>query len=127
MELIETLKADPRVDHTSLMKKVKAIQGKDSLDEAEDLKAETRSAHELLKLEDVSCLEFSETPDIKITLENGNQIGVEVRRIRPKPEDISDEKRLLEDFTLYGKPRSNPHRSLVFRGHFLISAYHIYM
>lgn len=116
--MFEKLKDDPRIDKESLDNKIMKIESFEKKiaindkniekyrENINDLKSELKCAEILLK-EDISYLRFSETPDIIIKLNKNIQYGVEVTRIRTRPEDNDDDKRLEKKFTRYAIPRTD--------------------
>lgn len=110
---------DSRIDKKSLDIKLKKIgQFKTKIEKnkkkeeeynesIKDIKSELMCGEILLKIEDMSDLKFSETPDIIISLNMNTHYGFEVKRIRTKPEDLEDDKRIQANFGLYGKPRTD--------------------
>lgn len=99
MNIIDILKSDNRVVQKSLNSKIKVIdqlRSKSLKEDAEDIEAELRAAIKLLRISIIK-LEFSESPDIKISTKQNEIWGIEVKRIRLKNEDIRDENKFLEN------------------------------
>ncbi|MBD3375768.1 hypothetical protein GF406_12090 [candidate division KSB1 bacterium] len=108
MHEIDELRRDKRVDQKSLEARI-ATMNSLAGEQKKDIEAELRAGYHFLKLVNLQKIEFVEAPDIILTDQNGCQEGVEVKRIRPKPEDDKDERKFKRGngITRFGKPRSD--------------------
>jgi hypothetical protein len=117
--LIMWLERDSRIDKESLNMKTKKIDRikskifkkpqneKEYKESIKDIESELNRVEILLRNENISNLQFTETPDIIIKLNTNIQYGIEVKRIQAKPEDVEDLKKIMNEFTNYGKPRTD--------------------
>lgn len=116
--IIDQLKNDSRVVQQSLEIKV-ALINQTSGEQKKDIEAELRAGYHFLHLKNMTKLAFTEAPDIVLTMRDNTQHGIEVKRIRPKPEDEKNEQKFQKNnsnsLVRYGKPRDefNPWESHV--------------